>query len=279
MAAKAPFAWYGGKATLAKWVIGHFPDHQVYVEPFGGAASVLVAKPPSPVEIYNDLDERLVNFFRVLQEPQSFTVLQRLLELTPYSRSEWKYRQNETKWENDMRSAADFFIHCRMARGGFGGTTISSTLFAVSTRVRRGMCENVSKYLSAIEGLPELVERFRSVAIEGLPAEEIIQRYDGSDTLFYCDPPYLPETRSESTRKVYAQEMSRRDHWTLLCCLLEVTGKVVISGYLHKMYDDMLDGWVRITKKTHTKINSKRSPRTEVLWMNFTPPASGDTGD
>ena len=87
---RAPFAWYGGKASHASWLLAYFPEHRVFVEPFGGAANVLLSKRRSEVEIYNDLDARLSNFFRVLRERDSFDELVRLSTLTPYSRADFE---------------------------------------------------------------------------------------------------------------------------------------------------------------------------------------------
>jgi DNA adenine methylase len=83
------FRMYGGKFRLAPWVISHFPAHEIYVEPFGGAASVLMLKQRSRVEIYNDLFGDLVNVFRVLRDPKQAAKLTRLIRLTPFAREEY----------------------------------------------------------------------------------------------------------------------------------------------------------------------------------------------
>src|SRR5581483_4412213 len=85
----APIAWYGGKYYLAEWIIGEFPPHRIYVEPFGGMANVLLKKHPSEVEVFNDLDGRVVNFFRVLRDPATLLELKRRCELTPFSREQF----------------------------------------------------------------------------------------------------------------------------------------------------------------------------------------------
>lgn len=81
--------YHGGKFRLAPWIVSFFPKHRVYVEPYGGAASVLMRKPRAFGEVYNDMDEEVVNVFRVLRDPQLAGDLQRLLELTPYARKEF----------------------------------------------------------------------------------------------------------------------------------------------------------------------------------------------
>lgn len=83
------FIYPGGKVRLSSWVISHFPRHKIYVEPFGGAAGVLLNKTPSPLEVYNDLNSDLVNFFRVLRDKEKAAELIRRLRLTPYAREEY----------------------------------------------------------------------------------------------------------------------------------------------------------------------------------------------
>lgn len=83
--------WFGGKVKTADWIRSHFPTHHTYVEPFGGAMAVLLAKPPSPVEVYNDVDQELVNFWRVVRDPATFEQLRHRIALTPYARGEWRW--------------------------------------------------------------------------------------------------------------------------------------------------------------------------------------------
>jgi site-specific DNA-adenine methylase len=98
---RPPVKWHGGKYYLCSRIIGHFPPHHTYVEPFGGAASVLLNKPPSPVEVYNDLDERITRLFRVLRDHGE--ELHRRLTLTPYSEIEFE-RANEPATDQIERS-------------------------------------------------------------------------------------------------------------------------------------------------------------------------------
>src|SRR3954470_24963100 len=82
--------YHGGKWKIAPWIISHFPPHRIYVEPFGGAASVLLRKHRAYAEVYNDLDDWAVNLFRLLGDEQSAERLRRLLELTPFARTEFE---------------------------------------------------------------------------------------------------------------------------------------------------------------------------------------------
>lgn len=111
----APVAWYGGKAYYAKEIIARFPPHEVYVEPFGGAANVLLRKKPSEVEIFNDMDNRIVDFFRVLRDKTLFAELVRLVSLTPYSRQQFERLVEMPEPEDLVEKAWWFFVRCRQA--------------------------------------------------------------------------------------------------------------------------------------------------------------------
>lgn len=267
--AQAPFAWYGGKANYAGWLIDRFPEHVRYVEPFGGAGHVLCAKPPSTFEVFNDLDGRIVNFFRVLRDRESFERLQLMLELSPYARQEFAEVVDTSLCEDPVENARRFFVLMRQARGGLGMSKVTSRAWPVSKRVRREMPETVSKYLSALDGLPDVHERLRAVTIEHLPALEVIAKYDDSETFFYLDPSYLPETRHGQKASTYGCEMTYEDHEALLARILTVKGKVMISGYSSALYDGKLAGWRREELVTTAHVANSGQARVEVIWMNF----------
>jgi len=266
---KSPFAWYGGKANYADWLIERFPEHVRYVEPFGGAGHVLCAKSPIAFEVFNDLDGRIVNFFRVLRDQESFERLQLMLELSPYARQEFAEVVTTSLCEDPVENARRFFVLMRQARGGLGMSKVTSRAWAVSKRVRRKMPESVSKYLSAIDGLPEVHDRLREVTIEHLPALEVIDKYDDNDTFFYLDPSYLPETRHGKKAATYGCEMTYEDHVALLDRILAVAGKVMISGYASQLYDDKLKGWRREELAATAHVANSGQSRIEVIWMNY----------
>lgn len=266
---KSPFAWYGGKANYADWLIERFQDHVRYVEPFGGAGHVLFAKPPSTFEVFNDLDGRIVNFFAVLRSPESFERLQLILELSPYARQEFAEIIDASFCEDPVEYARRFFVLMRQARGGLGMSKVTSRAWAVSKRVRRKMPEAVSKYLSAIDGLLDVHERLREVVIEHLPALEVIDTYDDKDTFFYLDPSYLPETRHGQKASTYGCEMTYEDHEALLARIQKVKGKVMISGYPSALYDGKLAGWRREELVTTAHVANSGQARVEVIWMNY----------
>lgn len=266
---KSPIAWYGGKAYYAEWLIERFPEHRVYVEPFGGAANVLLRKPQSEVEVYNDVDDRVVNLFRVVRDPEQFERLRMLLDLTPYARGEFAGLLELPPSDDPVEKARRFFAICRQARGGMGMSKLSKNCWAYSRRTRRDMAEPVSKYLSAIDGLEDVAARLRTVMIESRPAIELIPRYDGEDSFFYLDPPYMPETRHGNKAATYAHEMTVDDHAALLDALLQIKGKAMLSGYAAPLYDEKLKTWRREELKTKAHMANSGEERTEVIWFNY----------
>jgi len=255
--------YHGGKWMLAPWIIQHFPPHRIYVEPFGGGGSVLLNKEPSSVEVYNDLDQRITRFFRVLRDEGE--ELRRRLTLTPYS--EVEFCEASEPDADEIEQARRDFVRWRLSLGGRGGS-FSFTLH----RVRRGMADVVSGYLSMIdEQLPLIIERLRRVEIVRRPAVDVIRVWDSPETLFYCDPPYVHETRHESSRDVYGCEMSEDDHRELADVLQGCLAKVVLSGYPSPLYEELYNKW----RKTHFDIANhaaggrSKARKTEVLWMNW----------
>lgn len=266
---RAPIAWYGGKAYYAEWIISHFPNHRVYIEPFGGAANVLLRKRPSEVEVFNDLDDRLVNFFSVVRDPARLVELERLAYLTPYSRSQFRQLAEMPEPTNPVERAWWFFVRCRQAIGGLGMSKLTAASWAMSLRTRRKMPEPVSKYLSAIEGLPDVAERFRHIVIECLPAVKLVEKYDRPDVFLYCDPPYVPATRHGGGANTYHKEMSYEDHETLLAALKRCEGRVMVSGYSSELYENELSGWSRETCEAKAHMANSGERREEVIWMNW----------
>jgi DNA adenine methylase len=260
---RPPVKWHGGKFYLAKKIIALFPKHSTYVEPFGGAASVLLNKPPVGAEIYNDIDQRIVNFFEVLRDHQE--ELRRLLSLTPYS--EFEFTEALKPTDNKIEQARRNFVLWRQSIGG-RGTSFSETLH----RTRRGMADVVSGYLSAIDDeLPKIAERFRRVQILNRDAIDVIKKWDSPHTLFYLDPPYVHSTRTSTS--VYAHEMTDADHRRLAEVLSACNGKVVLSGYPSDLYEELYAGWRKVSfEVANNAAGGKQKARMEeMLWLNFDP--------
>lgn len=269
--------WHGGKWKLAPWIIAQFPPHRVYVEPFGGAASVLMRKPRAYAEIYNDLDGEVVNLFRVLRDPAGGGQLVRQLELTPFAREEFDLAYEATK--EPVERARRLCIRAMMGFGSNGHNISVRTGFrANSNRSGTTPAHDWKNYPPAIAAIGE---RLQGVIIENRPAIEVMAQHDAPTTLHYVDPPYVLSTRSignpydlKSRAKrsgsahrsaMYAHEMTDEDHRALVDVLLALAGMVVLSGYPHPIYEQVLGDWRMIETAAHA---DGARPRTEVLWIN-----------
>jgi DNA adenine methylase len=268
-----PIAWYGGKVNLAPLIVSLMPAHTTYVEAFGGAGAVLMFKSPSPVEVYADVHEGLVSLYAVLRDPSLFADFQRRCELTPYSRLQHDMCRRHWHEEDDLvMKAWSFFVTLRQSFSSNGGNGIGSWSYCVG-QSRRGMSGVVSKWLTAIEGLPDIHARLRGVQVEQGSWRDIIPRYDTSETLFYLDPPYVLETRRSEG---YEHELSLEEHYALTEHLLCVRGMVILSGYRHEGVHGPLEakGWARYDATTRCwstnprQVAESRPSRTESLWSN-----------
>lgn len=255
--------YHGGKWTLAPWVLAHFPAHKVYVEPYGGAASVLLRKPRVYAEIYNDMDGDVVNVFRVLRDVKMAADLQAALRLTPFAREEFlgSYEVADCPVERARRTILRAFA-------GFGSAAYNSdykTGFRrKSFRSGTSPAWDWKNYPDAVQGF---TDRLQGVTIENAPALEVILAVDREDVLFYVDPPYVDATRQKRAAgaKVYRHEMSDDDHRALADILHAVKGMVVLSGYRCALYDELYAGWRRLDRRAYA---DKASPRTESLWIS-----------
>ena len=254
--------WHGGKFLLAPWIIRHLPTHRTYVEPFGGAASVLLRKPRSYAEVYNDLEGEVVEFFRVLRDEVQAAELRRLLELTPFARDEFRLAYEAT--ECRVETARRLVIRSFMGFGSDGWRAEQSTGFrCTTTRTGTTPAHDWAGYPAAAAAL---TARLRGVVIENREAVACMAQHDGPETLHYVDPPYVHETRSRDHRDHgYRHELTDSDHARLLTFLGELAGMVIVSGYPHPSYDIALTGWRRVEKKTFA--DGARA-RLEVLWIN-----------
>ncbi|MHB8974581.1 MAG: DNA adenine methylase [Pirellulaceae bacterium] len=276
-----PLKWHGGKHYLASWIIEQMPPHLHYVEPYFGGGSVLLARDPDhnwmgnePLpahqrgcsEVVNDLNGDLVNFWMVLRDEDLFQQFMRRAEATPVSQRHWE--EAAAAGDAPIERAVNFFIRARQSRQGLG----SSFATLSRTRTRRGMQEQVSSWLSALEGLPDVHQRLRRVVILSDDARDVIRKQDGDKTHVYCDPPYLGPERTSGGE--YGQfEMTEQQHEELLQTLADIRGTFQLSGYHSKLYDDFgaRQGWrcaeLAIDNKASAAAN--KQIKTECLWMNY----------
>lgn len=256
--------YHGGKFRLAAWLMQFFPKHQIYCEPFGGAASVLLQKQRAYAEVYNDLDNQIVNLFRVLQDENKSRRLIQLLHLTPFSRSEFQLAWEDSDCE--IESARRVIIRAQMGFGS-GGATKGTTGFRSDTSRRYTTAQmDWVKYPPVL--LP-IIERLTGVVIENKPALTVIANHDTPETLFYVDPPYLHSTRiMDNSNAYYRHEMTDVDHIELLNTLKNVKGMVVLNGYPSEIYNDHLMQWQKHATRSRTSANRGTKIKTEVVWLN-----------
>jgi DNA adenine methylase len=261
---RPPVKWHGGKRYLASRIIKCFPKHRIYLEPFGGGASVLLNKPPAEVETYNDLDLRITRLFRVLRD-QGDEFLAKV-QLIPYSQVEFEQAKHCPQDATDLERAVCDFVRWRQSFGGQGQCWSYTT-----GRARGGMAGDVNAWWTAIEGLPQLINRLRRVQIICQSAFEAIPRFDHSEGLIYCDPPYVHGTRAKGSTHIYGVEMSDDDHRNLARILSHCKAKVVISGYPSALYDELYVSWRRkeFEIANHAAGGKTKGRELECLWMNF----------
>lgn len=251
--------YYGSKFRLAEWIISYFPAHRHYVEPFGGAANVLLVKEPSLLETYNDLNDKIVTFFRMLRCRPAELIEQ--IKLTPWARTEYLACLDETEDDSPIEIARRLYYRLLMSFSGQYNTCKGSW-----RRFNKG-----TKHLRPAEWLKNLhdaSERLLRVQIENRDAFRLIRETDAPDTLFYLDPPYVFSTRT--TSKAYSHEMTDGKHREFAELLYSLKGFVVLSGYPSAIYEELFEkkGWVRVDKAAKvlgggTKIESLwLSPRT-----------------
>jgi DNA adenine methylase len=258
----------GGKYYLTGWLSEKIPEHVCYVEPFCGAGHLLFDKRHSAVEVLNDIDNHLVNFFRVIQVPEKRQALIDRLAFMPYSRSIW--REVRTRWKqgdiphDEIEQAAEWFY-------------LNRTTFSGDQRLGGFACPSITgrnpaqSYFNAIDGLEAVAQRLRGVTLECLDFQEVIQRYDSPDTLFYCDPPYL------DADKYYRDYFSLEDHRKLSEILHSIQAKAMISHYECATYNELYMCWnkyiFRSFKGSSKSNTGQEKPKIqEVLYTNFKPP-------
>lgn len=260
--------YHGGKWRLADWIISHFIPHRVYIEPFGGAASVLLKKQRSYAEVYNDLDGEIVNLFSVMRDRGG--ELKEKILLTPFARSEFLEAWNPST--DPMEQARRTLIRGYM---GFGSAAVTKGRSSNNTS-RGGLAHtgfransNRSGTTPAIDWrnypkhMDAIIERLRGVVIENKDAKEIMLQHDCDDALHYVDPPYVQSTR-DSSGDDYAHEITDQDHIDLAAFLKELKGTVILSGYDSEIYNELYSEWKQVRKNAFA--DGARS-RVEVLWI------------
>lgn len=259
--------WPGGKGKQLPYLLPLIPVTRIYVEPFGGGGSVLLNRPVSEIEVYNDLDGQLVNLFAVLRDPESYNDFRRRVALMPYSRAEFERCLGFDDVVDPVERAVDFYTALNQSVSG-------KRLAGKGDWSRNRTINNADRWFQRQHGLVAVHERIQHVQIECRDAVDIIRQWDTADTTFYCDPPYMLEARGQN--KYYALEPGDDWHYDLLAALVEVKGCVVLSGYDHAAYNQLSAmGWTVDSYGQDTtmdiatgSLEGKVRKRTEVVWRN-----------
>ena len=255
--------YHGGKWKLATWILEHLPPHHTYVEPFGGGGSVLLLKERVYAEVYNDLDNDVVNLFQVARDrgPE----LRRALELTPFARAEFEasYEGSTDPLERARRMVVRAFQ-------GFGSAAACGEKSGFRSTSSRSGTTPAMDWRNYPEALAAITTRLQGVVIENRDAKAVMAQHDRERTLHYVDPPYVHSTRSSvvnhnSHGKSYRHEMSDDEHRELALFLRGLRGMVVLSGYPSPLYDDLFADWHRVDRLA---LADGARPRVECLWFN-----------
>ena len=248
--------YHGGKWKLADWIIGYFPEHRTYVEPFGGAASVLLKKERCHAEVYNDLAGEMVNLFKVARDHGD--KLATLVTLTPFSRDEFlrSYEVTADPLEQARRTLVRSYM-------GFGSASASRQATGFRANSNRSGTSPARDWANYPDSLRLVIDRLRGVVIENKDAKSIMAQHDSNETLFYVDPPYVAATRDAGAD--YLHEMDDTQHLELATFMRGLRGMVIVSGYPSPLYETAFDGWFRIEREAFA---DGARPRTEVLWLN-----------
>jgi len=246
----------GSKTRIAKKIIKMFPEHSVYVEPFGGTAAVLLNKPPCRLEVYNDINEHVYTFFKVLREKPEELI--KRLEFMPFSRKlfeELKIKFRNQDFEDETEHAAVFFY--------LTNNSILGRMNSLRVLKKSSSGNPAKQFKNKIKEIKKVSERLRDVVIENLDYSEVIRKYDSAETLFYCDPPYLVEGG-------YYGKFTLADHYYLARLLSSIKGYAVVSAYpsefLTKLYPRSEWRYYYLPAKKQNK-----APSVELILTNYDP--------
>lgn len=276
---RAPFPWFGGKGNpkIKQAILELLPAHEFYVEPFGGGASILITKTSARVEVYNDVNRGVVNFFRVIADVEYFSKFMARAALLPVSRE--LFEEFGRTWmgiHDPVEQAVRWYYIAQQSFGGMFGNSWGTTV----TTSSRGMSETTSKWRASFENLPKVHDRMQQVQIECADWRDVLKRFSGPGWLAYCDPPYVAGTRKAGG---YDHELKDSDHTALITTLLTYDGAVVLSGYNSPLYEPLAKaGWDRHTVDVvcsaagRTRVSGlqgtgnvkAKQQRTESIWRN-----------
>ncbi len=275
-----PFPWLGSKATMLDVILPNIPEHRCYVEPFCGTAIVYLHKKPAKVNTLNDIDENIVNFFRVLQDREKTRELLRRLRYTPFAKAEYRRAcllLSSKRDLDDVTRAWAFYVaqYMGMKHSYYADPYGDSFGYGIKSKKNSPFAPN---FANKVRRLVENAEKLKRCQILNEDGLEVMRKFDSSETFMFVDPPYLSST-VRTKRKIYANDYDDTLHQRLLDFALKAKSKIMIASYPNEMYDELLKhGWIRIDKEKpiyagHCTNKHKRlTRRTESLYLNYTPP-------
>lgn len=269
MQVKAIAPWAGAKRNLAPYIVKVIGPHNAYWEPFCGGLSVLLVKPPSRIEVVNDLNGDLINLARIIVDPILGMKLYRKLRRTLFCQELHRELQEQLKNESDpLGRAYCYFVKVWQSWGGVAGTTRDG--YKMSIRYTNNGGHQAKRFASAVDSIPAWRRRLRQVTIQNEDAFKLLSLIqDAEGTVIYCDPPYIEKNLE------YTHDFVLEDHWRLAESLNRFAKtKVILSYYDHPLLEELYPEWsMEKIEVTKALVNSqrrgrKRSQATEVLLCN-----------
>lgn len=264
------FPYIGGKGRLADTIIKLIPEHKIYVEPFGGSGKVLLNKPLSKIEVYNDADLRLSNLFYVVAF--KFKEFEEKVNRLAYSRALFRKFHKELKFKTlKLEELGDVDLAVKTyytIRASFNGQFTTRSLSQSYTK------NGASIFFNGLDNLSAIHERLKNVVIEFLSYDKILDKYiEREDTFIYLDPPYF------GAEHYYEAKFTLEDHKKMLSMLKNAKAKWLLSGYANDLYDTELEGFYRLEipsvktsyglTKSNKPLTEGRPKSTEILWANY----------
>ena len=251
--------YMGGKTKMAKWIVSNIPDHVNYVEPFGGSASVLLNKPRSQIEVYNDADGDVVNFFDVLRNrPDELAEFCRDVPFAEEIHARWADEWFAGERPDDDLKRAGVWMFLRYSQ--FNGKSGTKSGFKREPIVEERTGQVADTWAQAPERIRETADRLRGVSIVNDDFSDVIERYDSDETFFYCDPPYYGKEH------YYTQTA---DHDELADLLNRIDGMAMVS--YTEIPPDRYDDWTIVSRTQNHNAGGNVKQATERLLCNFDP--------
>lgn len=263
---RPPIKYHGGKGLLYKWILNNAPPHTIYVEPFGGAGSVLLNKTISPIEVYNDKSNGVFSLFYCLKN--FFQEFYDIIKSIEYKKEIYEkyleiYKSESFNLLPIIEKSVACYVVFRQSRAG------TATTFCWSNRFLQGVPEEIYCWETSKNSLIHIHNRLQNVLLFNKDALSLLQEFDSEDTLFYLDPPYIHSKRV--SKNVYKHELTESDHKNLIDCVKSLKGKVMISGYYSDEYNNWLNSWNYVKKESilHSSHSKSKQTKIEYIWKNF----------